>query len=48
LVGGYGELAGGTVKKTYTDLPEHTHFVFAVEVWFIDSWDKENFTITVD
>jgi hypothetical protein len=48
LVGGYGELAGNKLSKTFTDLPPHSHLIFAVEVWFIDSWDNEDFTITVD
>jgi len=48
MVGGYNELAGGTLSKTFTDLPEHTHIMVAVEVWFIDTWDNEDFTIAVD
>lgn len=48
IVGGYNELAGAVISKTYTDLAEHTKIMISIEVWFIDTWDNENFTITVD
>jgi hypothetical protein len=48
LVGGYNNLAGGSLFKTYENLPTHTHIFIAIEVWFIDSWDNEDFTISVD
>lgn len=48
MVGGYNELAGGTLSKTYSDLPRHTVIMVAVEVWFVDSWENEDFTIAID
>jgi len=48
MVGGYNELAGATISKTFTDLPPHSSIMVGLEVWFIDSWDKEDFTLAID
>lgn len=41
-------MAGATLSKTFKDLPAHNKLIFSVEVWFLDSWDNEDFTIAVD
>jgi len=48
MVGGYNELAGATISKTFTDLPPHSSIMVGLEVLFIDTWDKEYFTLAID
>jgi hypothetical protein len=48
LFGGFGAYSTQSVKKDYTKLPEHTHVYVSVKVFFLDTWEKENFWVVVD
>jgi hypothetical protein len=48
--GGYGECAQGHTFWRYFDMPFHAHpgankITLTGQVWTIDSWDGESFTV---
>lgn len=49
VFGGYNAFGRKTTAtKTYSSLPEHDYAVVVFTIYFIDTWDRENFNIAVD
>merc|ERR1711998_18381 len=48
LLGGFGQFAGGEVKKTFANLTEHTQVRVVATFHFIDSWRGETAFSRVD
>jgi hypothetical protein len=48
MLGGYNVFAGGTVNKTFTNLPTHTELRIVFDYNFIDSWDGESAYANID
>jgi hypothetical protein len=48
LLGGFGQFAGGEVKKTFANLTEHSQVRVVATFHFIDSWQGETAFARVD
>ncbi len=49
VLGGYGLFgAGASASKTYSDLISHNYVTIQYNLYFIDSWNGENYYLNVD
>lgn len=49
LLGGFGQFgAGATLQKVFFNMPPHTQVYVMFQVWAVDSWDNERFSLLVD
>lgn len=42
MLGGYGKFGGGEVRKTFTEIPEHSKIRIVANYHFIDAWSGES------